>query len=271
MIDFLKYTFIQNAFIGALLASILTSIIGAIIIEKKMVMLSGGISHSAFGGIGLGYYLGVKPIYGALVFAILFGNVLPALRRKEAADMDSLIGMLWSLGMAIGILFIYITPGYPPDISSYLFGNILTIKSADLVMMVVVTVLTLAMFMSFYHAIKLYIFDEEYAKVIGLNTVIMDQVLYTFVAISIVVMIKLVGIILLMTMLIVPASIAKLFVRSFSRLIKLAFVISLALTSAGLLLSFAFDIPSGATIILVSVLSYAAALLLRSRLERSGK
>lgn len=127
MIDaILKYTFLQNAIISAVLASIICGIIGTIIVEKKLVMMSGGIAHSAFGGIGMGYFLNIEPIIGALIFAIISSFGIVTIKEKSELNADTIIGMFWTLGMALGIIFISITSGYPPDISSYLFGDILT-------------------------------------------------------------------------------------------------------------------------------------------------
>ena len=123
MIDaILKYTFLQHAIIGAILASIICGIIGTIIVEKKLVMMSGGIAHTAFGGVGMGYFLKIEPIIGALIFAIISSFGIVGIKRKSRVNTDTIIGMFWSLGMALGIIFISLTPGYPPDISSYLFG-----------------------------------------------------------------------------------------------------------------------------------------------------
>lgn len=132
-----KYTFMQNAFIASILTGIVCGIIGTIIVEKRLVSMSGGIAHASFGGIGLGYLLGIEPIIGGLVFAVMSSLGIATIKRKTNTNSDSLIGIFWSVGMALGILFISLTPGYPPDMTSYLFGDILTVSSFYLKIMAV--------------------------------------------------------------------------------------------------------------------------------------
>ena len=135
----LEYQFMQNAFIASLLASIVCGMIGVIVVEKKLVMMSGGIAHTAYGGVGLGYLLGFEPIIGAFLFSVAAALGIGAIKRKGGVQADIIIGLFWSLGMALGIVFIALMPGYPPDLNSYLFGNILSVTKADLYLMVLLT------------------------------------------------------------------------------------------------------------------------------------
>ncbi len=263
-----SYQFMQNALWGAVLASILTGIIGAIIVEKKWLMLSSGIAHSSFGGIGLGYMLGFEPIYGAFLFTTVAAMLVPTIDRKSDTGSENLTAMLWSFGMALGILFIAFTPGYPPDMNSYLFGNILTISKANLNVMILVTTLVLGVLLSFYNIWKAYLFDGEFTFIMGIKTLWMDYVLYFLIAISIVALIKLVGIILIMALLTIPPSISRFYARSFSRLILSSMGLGLLFSLMGLVVSYYYSIPSGASIILISVLAYGLALVAKKIIAR---
>ncbi|MCK5763241.1 MAG: metal ABC transporter permease [Clostridiales bacterium] len=264
MIDaIINYQFMQNAVIGAVLASILTGIIGAIIVEKKWIMLSSGIAHSSFGGIGLGYMLNFEPIYGAFLFSILASLLIPTIDRRTETGSENLIAMLWSLGMALGILFIAFTPGYPPDMTSYLFGNILTISMKNIIIMLIVTIIVTTTLLSFYNHWKAYLFDSEFAFIIGIKTILMDYVLYFLIAISVVALIKLVGIILIIALMTIPPSIARFYVKSFSRLIIDSIFLGLLFSLLGLTISYYYNIPSGATIIIVSIVAYIISMFIK--------
>ena len=192
----LKYNFLQNAIMAAVLASIACGVIGVYIMEKKLVMMSGGIAHTAFGGIGLGYFLKVEPIFTALGVSVVAALAVAALKRKARTDSDLLIGMFWSLGMALGVVFIAMTPGYPPDIASVLFGNILAVSRSDLRLILGLDLLVLATVYAFFQVFKAYIFDEEFASVAGVPVKALEYLMYILVAVTVVVMIRVVGIIL---------------------------------------------------------------------------
>jgi zinc transport system permease protein len=261
----LKYQFLQNALIGVFLASLLTGIIGAIIVEKKWIMISSGIAHSSFGGIGLGYLLGFEPIYGAFMFAIAASLIIPTIDKRTDTGKENLMAMLWSFGMALGILFIAFTPGYPPDMTSYLFGNILTISKANLVMMAVITVIVLTVLIAFYNQWKVHLFDHEFAYILGIKTNLMDYVLYILIAISVVALIKMAGIILIIALLTIPPSIARFYANSFSRMIMLSMGFGFIFALIGLTISYYTNVPSGATIIIVSVVAYILAFIKKKK------
>ncbi|MTI48288.1 metal ABC transporter permease [Sporosalibacterium faouarense] len=262
-----KYTYLQNAFLSAVLASIACGIIGTIIIEKKLVMLSGGIAHTSFGGIGLGYYIGIEPIYGAFVFAIISALGIAQVSKKIHTYSDALIGMFWSLGMALGILFIAITPGYPPDMTSYLFGDILTVSSSSIIMMSMIDLIIVIVIFSLYNYWKAYFFDEEFSKVIGIPTEILEKILFIMIALTIVVLIKLVGIILVIALLTIPPSIAKLLSYNLMNIMLISIIVGVVLCILGLYLSYRFDIASGATIILTSGATYFISAFIKSQFK----
>ncbi|MBN2796564.1 MAG: metal ABC transporter permease [Clostridia bacterium] len=251
-----KYSFMQNAVLAAVMASVICGIIGTIIVEKKLVSMSGGIAHSSFGGIGLGYLLNVPPILTGMLFAILASISLPMIKRKTDTNADTLIGVFWATGMALGILFIGLTPGYPPDMTSYLFGDILTVSSLYLVLMGILGVILVVLLTSMFKYWRIYLFDEAYMKVLKINVNWFEKILYIMIAMSIVLLIKVVGMILAIALLTIPPAIAKLYSKNLGRLMITSTVISLGISLLGLTLSYYFNIPSGATIILLAAVLY---------------
>lgn len=257
MIDaIINYNYMQNALFAAILSSLICGIMGTIIVEKKLVSMSGGIAHASFGGIGAGYFFGIEPIIGGLVFAVATSLSVVRIKRKTNANVDTVISMFWSAGMAIGILFIGLTKGYPPDITSYLFGDILMVNDLYIRVMLMLTIIvTLVIFLIFNYW-KIYLFDEEYAKIIGIRVIVLEVILYALISISIVILIKVVGIILSIAMLTIPTAISKLFLQEMRRIMIWSSVIGCTIGVVGLTVSYYIEIPSGATIILVGIISY---------------
>lgn len=262
MTELLSYSFITNAIFAAILASITCGFIGAYIVARRMVFISGGITHASFGGIGIGYFLGINPLFGAAIFSILSAIGIRMVSKQTDIREDSAIGILWSLGMAIGIIFIYLTPGYAPNLMSYLFGSILTVTTIDLYMMIGLSALTLLVFVLFYKTILFISFDEEYARSHKVPVETFNYLMLTLVALVIVINIRIAGIILVISFLTIPQSTANLFVNDLKKIIYLSVVISFAGSCIGLLLSYIWNIPSGATIIFVFVLIFAIARLI---------
>lgn len=259
----LNYSFMQKALIAAVLASILCGIIGAVIVEKRLVSMSGGIAHTSFGGIGLGYLLNVPPIITGMIFAVVASISLPVIKRKTNTASDTLIGIFWATGMALGILFIGLTPGYPPDMTSYLFGDILTVSTLYLILLSVLSIIVLIVFISMFNYWKAYLFDETYLHVIGVRTSFFERILYVLIALSIVLLIKVVGIILAIALLTIPSAIAKLYTKQLRIMMIASTLISLITSIGGLVLSYYFNIPSGATIILLAVVIYFGSYILK--------
>ncbi|MBP8036201.1 MAG: metal ABC transporter permease [Negativicutes bacterium] len=266
----LKYNFLQNAIMAAVLASIACGVIGVYIMEKKLVMMSGGIAHTAFGGIGLGYFLKVEPIFTALGVSVIAALAVAALKRKAMTDSDLLIGMFWSLGMALGVVFIAMTPGYPPDIASVLFGNILAVSRSDLRLILGLDILVLATVYAFFQAFKAYIFDEEFASVAGVPVRALEYLIYVLVAVTVVVMIRVVGIILVIALLTAPPAIAKQFTYDMKKIMALSVLLGIGFCFTGLWVSYTVRLASGASIVMVAVGAYALVSLVRFGLRRRG-
>ncbi|QXM05088.1 metal ABC transporter permease [Crassaminicella indica] len=259
------YKFLQHALIGAVFASIACGIIGTVITERKMIMMSGGIAHTAFGGIGIGYFLGIEPIIGALVFSIMAALGIAKINKKTNTSSDLLVGMFWSFGMAIGIIFIYLTPGYPPDISSYLFGDILTISKIDLYIIFFLDMIIVFAISAYFQQFKAFLFDEEFTQVVGVKVSFLEYMLYILIALTIVILIRVVGIILIITLLTAPTSIAKQFTYNLKKIMLLSIFIGVLFCFSGLYLSYIFKIPSGAAIIIFSVFAYLFVSLVKNR------
>ncbi|MCY6485697.1 metal ABC transporter permease [Clostridium aestuarii] len=253
---FMEYAFMRHAVFSVILASIVCGIIGTIIVEKKLVMMSGGIAHTAFGGIGMGYFLGIEPIIGALIFAVMSSLGIAKINRSTNTNSDTLIGMFWSLGMALGILFIAFTPGYPPDMTSYLFGNILRVSKMDIKVMIVLDMIVVFLVIMLFNYFKAYLFDAEFTSILGINTVFLEYLIYVLIACTIVVLIRVVGIILIIALLTVPPAIAKQFTYNLSKIMITSSLLGVMFGFVGLVISYYFNIASGASIIIVSVIGY---------------
>ena len=252
MWDIMQYDFMQNAFAAAILVSVACGIIGSLVVVKKITYIGGGIAHAAFGGIGLGYFLGVNPLICVMPFSIGAALLIAFVKRKWKIAEDTIIGMMWAVGMALGVLFIGLTPGYAPDLFSYLFGNILTVPRGDLALMVVLDLVILASVSALYREFMAIAFDEEYAECSGLPVTLLYIIFLCLVALTVVMLVRIVGIVLVIAPLTMPASIAKQWTSRLLPMMCVASIVGVILTVSGLLLSYHCDIASGATIILLS-------------------
>jgi zinc transport system permease protein len=262
--DFFQYQFVVNAFWAAMLISVAAGLVGTYIVSRRLVFLSGGITHASFGGIGMAYYLGINPIAGAAVFAVFAAFGVEALSQRMAVREDSAIGILWSVGMAIGVFFVYLTPGYSPNLMTFLFGSILTVSLQDIWLLVGLNVVMIVFFLVFYRSILYLAFDPEFAKTQRIPVKTFSYILKGFLALTIVLSIRMVGIILLISLLTIPPTTANLFTKRFSNIIFLSMIIGFVGAVGGLILSYNMNVPSGATIIMVLVVIFAVAKLLRS-------
>ena len=258
-----QYQFMQRAFIAAVLVSIACGIVGTYVVIKRIVSLSGAISHAAFGGVGLGYFLGVNPVLAAIPFSIVSAMGIGTIRDRVKVSEDTAIGILWSLGMAIGIIFINLTPGNTPDLFSYLFGSILTIDNSDLYIMFILDLIIIVTVFLFQREFLAISFDEEFSKVLGVPTEFIYMLLLSLVALSVVVLIKVVGVILIIALLSIPAAISKQFTYDIKKLMLFSVITGVILTVVGLMLSYIFNLASGATIILVLGIAFTVVSLVK--------
>ena len=263
MLDIFHYQFFVHAVVAAILASISCGIIGTYIVSRRIVFISGGISHASFGGVGLGYYLGINPVMGAAVFGVVSAVCIDLLSRKSDMREDSLIGILWSFGMAVGILFIFISPGYAPNLMGYLFGSILTVSYFDIVAMLVITMIIVIVFILLFKEILFVTFDEEYGRTQGMPTGIINTILIGLVALTIVVNIRVMGIILVISLLTIPQATANLFSNNFKHIAVYSIGFGLLSSLSGLILSYQLNIPSGASIIFSSIFIFSLLKILK--------
>lgn len=259
--ELLQYKFITNSLLAGILASISCGIIGTYIVTRRMVFLSGGITHASFGGIGIGYFFGFNPIIAAAVFAVLSALGIEFVSKRSEIREDSVIGILWSFGMAVGIMFIFLTPGYAPNLMSYLFGSILTVSTLDILLMSGLSLVLIIVFISFYRIILFISYDQEFAKTHRIAVSLINYILISLVALTIVLNIKVVGIILVISLLTIPQSTANLFTKNFKNIIIASIVIGLIGAFLGLVISYKINIPSGASIIFSLVIIFILAKL----------
>jgi len=252
MMEVLQYEFMQNALIAGLLAAIACGIVGVYVVVKRLVFISGGIAHASFGGIGLGYLLGINPVLGAMFFAIASALGMGLVTKRTKLSEDTAIGIMWATGMALGIIFVGLAPGYTPDLFSYLFGSILTVPTFDLILMLILDVIIIAIVLLFYKEFLLLAFDEEFSTVAGVPTQRLYLLLLCLIALTVVVLIRVVGIILVIALLTIPAALARQFTHSLKKMMLLSILAGAVFTFSGLWLSYLLDLASGATIILVA-------------------
>lgn len=266
------YEFMQNAVIAGILASIIASIIGMVVIEKKLVMLTGGVAHTAFGGVGLGYLVGFEPILGGGIFAVIASIVIGSLKKKNDKLTDVFIAVFWAVGMALGTVFISLSSGYAPDLSSYLFGNILTVTKFEVIVLAVLAVLITATFIVNVKYVQGYLFDEEFLQVRKVNVRLIEIITHILIALSVVVLIKITGIILVLALLAVPSATSIIISKRFVPRVIISAIIGVIYCFIGISLSYEVGLPTGATIIIVSsVIYFIISLINKIALKKAKK
>ncbi|MFC1848077.1 metal ABC transporter permease [Chloroflexota bacterium] len=272
MFDALQYDFMQNAVYAGLLASVACGIIGVYVVVNRIVFISGGISHASFGGIGLGYLAGFSPILGALIFTLTSALGIGLITRRTKLPEDTAIGVMWAMGMALGVVFVGLAPGYAPDLTDYLFGNILFVPFSDIILMIVLDAVIVIVVVSLYKEFLALSFDEEFGTVSGIPVERLYLLLLCMIALTVVLLIRVVGIILVIALLTIPPTVARQFTYDMRRMMVLSVIIGAIVSFGGLWLSYEFELASGATIILLSGTVLFAALgfsKLRSRARMS--
>ncbi len=252
MIEALQFEFMQNALLAGLLASIICGIMGTLVVVNRIVFLSGGIAHAAFGGIGLAYFFGWHYMVGTIGSTLAAALFMASISLKAGHRADTIIGVIWAVGMAIGIILLDLTPGYNVDLMSYLFGSILTVPDSDLWMMSGVGVGILGIVAYFYHDYLALSYDKEFAQIRGVRVKLLYFLMIIMLAVGIVMIIQVVGLILVIALLTIPPYIAEKYSKSLIRMMVLSSLLSTIFTVAGLWLSYALNLTSGASIILVA-------------------
>ena len=262
--EFLQYEFIRNALMVGFLVSIACGVVGTYVVIKRIAFISGSISHTAYGGIGLGYYLGINPMMGATFFTLFSALAMGEVSHRMKDREDTVIGIMWAIGMALGVIFVKLSPGYTADLMSYLFGSILTVPQGELILVLILDIIILITVGLFHDQFTMVAFDEEFAEVIGISTRFYNGLLLCLIALTVVVMIRAVGIILVIALLTIPPSIAGQYTRSMGSMMGLSILLGALFTTGGLYISYLFDLPSGATIILLAGVGFFLSLLLKN-------
>jgi zinc transport system permease protein len=262
MLEIFQYDFIQNALIAGILVSIASGIIGSLIVVNRMVFLAGGIAHTSYGGIGLAVYFGFPIFFGASIFAVIAALLMAKITLNNKERIDTFIGLIWAVGMAIGILLIDLTPGYNVDLMSYLFGSILAVSSEDIYFMSILLLIILFIIVFWYKDILAVSYDAQYASLRGINVKFFYTLILVISALTVVIAIKVVGLILVIAMLTIPIYIAEKISNSLFNMMFISGALSSLFTLIGLYLSYNYDLTSGATIIMVSAISLALFLLI---------
>ena len=257
-----EHAFLQTAVAAALLASIGCGVMGTYVVVKRITFIAGGIAHSVLGGMGAAAYYGFDPLHGALLAAIAAALLIGWVRLHWHTQEDTLIGALWAIGMAVGVLFIAKSPGYQADLTSYLFGNILLVPRASLWFMLALDIVLLAVVAAYHRQFLAVVFDEEFARLRGIPVGFFYLLLLVLVAVTVVLLIQVVGLILVLALLTLPAAIAGHHVHSLGRMMLIAVVLGSLLSVAGLAVSYGPDLPAGPTIILLAGGAYIGSALL---------
>jgi zinc transport system permease protein len=263
MIEALQFEFMQNALVAGILVSIACGIVGTFVVINRIVFISGAIAHAAYGGIGIGYFFQFNPVLGALVFSIFSALGMGWLQRKFKERADTIIGVMWSIGMAIGIILIDLTPGYKTDLMGYLFGSILTVSKDSLGIIFILDILIVLLAMLFYEEILAISFDETFAIIRNLPVEAIYLGLMAAVALTIVMLMQVVGLIMVIALLTIPAAISGQYVKNIKLMIIFSSLLGSIFTTIGLALSYRFNLTSGATIILVAGIAYLISLGLK--------
>ena len=260
----LEYAFFQNALLGCLLASVLCGIVGTYIVTRRLVFISGGITHASFGGIGLGVCLGLNPVLSAMVFAVASACGVQWVSTRGSVREDSAIALFWTFGMSVGIICCFLTPGFMPDLPSYLFGSVLTISRSDLLLLSSVTALVVLLFALMWRTLVAVSFDPVFARSRRLPVSLIEYVMMVIIAVTIVSTLRLVGVVLAISLLTVPQMSANLFTFDYRRMMLLSILFGVVYSVLGLTIAYWINVPSGASIIFVSIVGYALCRLVLS-------
>ncbi len=259
--DFFQYEFVQRAVVAGLLISLMSSVLGIFVVQRKMSFLGSGLSHSALGGVGLGIFLGIEPVFIAVPFTLVVALLIFVLREKTKLEIDTSIGVFFSASMALGIIFVASSSGFVGDAYSYLFGSILAISNTDVLLAFITTIVIFILIIKYWKNFTYSTFDRELAISDGIDATKEDYILSGLLALAIVISVKLVGIVLISAFLILPAATAKLNTNTFSKITIFTVIFSVVTCIFGLLLSFVLDFPTGATIILLQTIVFIVSII----------
>lgn len=261
--EIFSYEFMQNALLAGVLVSLVSGIIGTLVVLNRMVGISGGIAHAAYGGVGIASYFGFDPVLGAVLFSLLSSVTMGVAHRKLRERSDTMIGVMWAVGMATGIIFVSLTPGYRANLMSYLFGSILAVSKQDIWWMAGIALATVLFVALFYRQLLAISFDEEFAIVRNLPVTVLSVLLLIMTGLTVVVAMRVVGLIMVIALLTIPSAIASMFFKNMRVIMLVAVGLGIVFISAGLVISFLSNLPSAAVIILLAGLVYFLAFVIK--------
>ena len=261
MIEALQFDFMRNALVAGILVSIACGVIGVLVVINRLVFLSGGIAHAAYGGIGIAYFFNLNPIIGAALFSLASALGMGYVQRHAHQRADTLIGVMWALGMAIGVIFVDLTPGYTSDLMNYLFGSILTVSTTDLLLMFIIDIVNVILVTLFYKLLLLTAFDETFASVRNVPVNFIYLLLVSLIGLTVVMMMRVVGLVMVIALLTIPAAISSQFANNLRHMMLLAAALGIVFSTIGLWISYSLNLTSGASIILVAGIAYVFILI----------
>lgn len=259
----LQFDFMRNALLAGLLVSLAAGLVGVYVVLNRVSTLSGGIAHAAYGGVGMAYFFGFDPLLGGMLFSLFAALGMKTIQHRTRQRADTLIGVMWATGMAIGIIFVDRSPGYKTDLMSFLFGSILAVSNLDIIVIAVLDVVILLTVLALYRSLLSISYDETFATVRGVPVEVLSLILTALIALTVVMMMRVVGLILVIALLTLPAAIANLFARDMRQMMIIASLLGVVFTFTGLWLSYSQNLTSGASIILVAAVAYVLALIFR--------
>lgn len=273
MLDTLASPLLQRILLAGLLGSLAAGIVGSFVVVKRMASVTGGVAHAAFGGVGLGVYLGVPPLLGAMGFGLVAGLAVGWAYRRLQSSLDTAIAMIWSVGMAVGVVFVQLAPGYTPDLTSYLFGSLLFASWDYVALVAALDAVIVLLVLGLFDALQAVSFDEEYAAIVGLRVDVLWYLIMGLVALSVVSLIRLVGVILAIALMTMPAATARHWAGGLQSMILISCVVAAGATTVGILAAYAasgagVSLPTGPLIILVTAATYGISRVLNARRSR---
>ncbi len=259
MLDMLHYEFMRNALYAGVLVSIACGVVGTLVVVNRLSFLSGGIAHCAYGGLGLAAFLGWPPVVGAVLFSLASSAVMGYVTLEKKERSDTIIGVVWAVGMAFGIIMIDLTKGYYVDMMSYLFGSIMAVPGRGVLLMLALDALIVLVVSALYKEFLGISYDQEFAQISGVAVKALYYLLFLLIAFSVVMLIQVVGLILVIALFTIPASIAEMYTKDLRRVMVFASLLGAVFTVCGLMLAYVLNLSAGATIILVAGVSYLVA------------
>lgn len=264
MTEILGLEFMRNALLAGLLASLACGVIGTLVVVNRQVFMAGGVAHTAYGGVGLAFFLGLPVLPCAVAFTVLAALAMAKASFGRAERSDSVVGIMWAAGMALGIILMDLTPGYNVDLMSYLFGSLLAVPRGDILFMAVLDAFILGVVLFWYKDFLALSFDMEFARSMGVPVRLLYALMQVLTAVTVIMVIQVAGLILVIALLTIPPMLAELFTNSLWKMMALATLASLVFCLAGLAVSYHFDITSGASIIAMATVGYVLAWGLRA-------